>query len=193
MSNYKIGREASQILGVHQRTLYQWEKKGWIHTIRTLGNTRLYDVSSCIKKDLSEGENGKLNIVYVRVSSAGQKDDLERQTELIYPNHMLIQDVGSGLNFKRKGIRKLIKLAIGGRVNEVVVAHKDRLTRIGFDLLEFIIKEYSNGQIIVLDNSKDNPQDELMKDMLQLMNCFVAKMNGLRRYSLKQDEVEDVT
>ena len=106
---------------------------------------------------------------------------------------MLIQDVGSGLNFKRKGIRKLIKLAIGGRVNEVVVAHKDRLTRIGFDLLEFIIKEYSNGQIIVLDNSKDNPQDELMKDMLQLMNCLVAKMNGLRRYSLKQDEVEDVT
>ena len=104
---------------------------------------------------------------------------------------MLIQDIGSGLNFKRKGIRKLIKLAIGGRVNEVVVAHKDRLTRIGFDLLEFIIKEYSNGQIIVLDNN--DSQDELMKDMLQLMNCFVAKMNGLRRYSLKQDEVEDVT
>ena len=104
---------------------------------------------------------------------------------------MLIQDVGSGLNFKRKGIRKLIKLAIGGRVNEVVVAHKDRLTRIGFDLLEFIIKEYSNGQIIVLDNN--DSQDELMKDMLQLMNCFVAKMNGLRRYSLKQDEVEDIT
>ena len=104
---------------------------------------------------------------------------------------MLIQDIGSGLNFKRKGIRKLIKLAIGGRVNEVVVAHKDRLTRIGFDLLEFIIKEYSNGQIIVLDNN--DSQDELMKDMLQLMNCFVAKMNGLRRYSLKQDEVEDIT
>jgi len=72
------------------------------------------------------------------------------------------------------------------------VVHKDRLTRIGFDLLD-TSKEYSNGQIIVLDNSKDNPQDELMKDMLQLMNCLVAKMNGLRRYSLKQDEVEDVT
>jgi len=184
MNTYKGGKDTSEILGVHQRTLYLWEKKGLINVIRTSGGKRLYDVDSYLKAHLPQKE--KLNIVYVRVSSPSQKNDLMRQKEMmhnLYPEHLVIEDIGSGLHFRRKGIRKIIQLAINGKINEVVVAHKDRLTRFGFDLIEFLIEKYSGGKIIILDKKEINdPHEELMSDMFQLMNCFVARMNGLRKY-----------
>ena len=199
---YVGGKEASKLLGVHQRTLYQWEDKGLIKTIRTPGGKRLYNVVDFLKekecrgddkciKDLDELDNfeEKLNLSYVRVSSVGQKDDLERQKKLIldkYPNHKMISDIGSGINFNRPGIRKIIKLAIDGKVNELVIAYKDRLTRFGYELIESFIKDYSNGQIIIIYKKDDmEPEEELVKDVLQLMNVFVSKMNGLRKYKKK--------
>ncbi|EJN41230.1 putative resolvase, partial [Acanthamoeba polyphaga lentillevirus] len=90
MSKYMGGKEASSVLGVHQRTLYQWDKKGWIKTIRTKGGKRLYDVGSYLAdKDEESKEDHKLSICYVRVSSNSQKDDLERQIKFMkkkYPN-----------------------------------------------------------------------------------------------------------
>ena len=102
-----------------------------------------------------------------------------------FPNHTLIEDIGSGINFNRKGLRRIIKLAISGQIEELVVAYKDRLTRFGFELIEDLIKEYSNGRILVLNqNKKIEPEEELIKDMLHIMNIFVAKMNGLRKYKM---------
>jgi predicted site-specific integrase-resolvase len=128
----------------------------------------------------------KINVNYVRVSSQGQKDDLERQIEMIqkaYPENIIIKDIGSGINMNRRGLKKIIDLAIKGQIGNVVVAYKDRLTRFGFELIESIIKDYSNGQIIVL-NKKDEmePEEELIMDVMQVMNVFIAKMNGLRKY-----------
>jgi putative resolvase len=102
-----------------------------------------------------------------------------------YPNNILIKDIGSGMNLNRRGLRKIIDLAIENKINEVIIAHKDRLTRFGFDLIEDIIIKYSNGKIIVLNKKKDiTPEEELVKDVLQIMNVFVAKMNGLRKYKI---------
>ena len=92
MSKYVGGKEASKLLGVHQRTLYQWEEKGWIKTIRTKGGKRLYDVGTYLKEKNKKSEDEKYSICYVRVSSNGQKDDLERQIKYMqkkYPNHIL--------------------------------------------------------------------------------------------------------
>jgi len=193
------GKEASKILGVHERTLYLWDKANKIETIRTPGNKRLYNINKYLKDHLPrennninidelEHLNDKIKIVYVRVSSLSQKDDLLRQKQYMinkYPNHTLIEDIGSGLNFNRKGLRKIIKLAIAGKIEELVVAYKDRLTRFGFELIEDLIKEYSNGKIIIINqNKKIEPEEELIKDMLQIMNIFVAKMNGLRKYKI---------
>ena len=103
----------------------------------------------------------KLKIAYVRVSTNGQKDDLERQIKYMkkkYPNHKVIEDIGSGINFNRKGLRKIIKLAIEGKIKELVVAYKDRLTRFGFELIEDLIKEYSNGKIIILNKKRKKNQ-----------------------------------
>ena len=103
-----------------------------------------------------------------------------------YPKHLLIEDIGSGINLNRRGLNKIIKLAIAGKVKELVVAYKDRLARFGYDLIENLIKEYSGGKIIILNQLKvKEPQEELVEDMLQIMNIYVAKMNGLRKYSKK--------
>ena len=81
---------------------------------------------------------------------------------------------------------KIIYLAIEGKVKQLVIVHKDRLTRFGFDLIQDLIKKYSKGNIIILDKKKDQePEEELVKDVLQIMNVFVAKMNGMRKYAKK--------
>src|SRR5271170_2108469 len=195
---YVGGKKASSILGVHQRTLYQWDEKKLISTIRTPGGKRMYNVDKYLREngmknevDINEDEidddgDGKLNLSYVRVSSIGQKDDLERQKKLVmdnYPDHKMIEDIGSGVNLNKRGIRKIIRLAISGRVNELVVAYRDRLARFGYELIEDLIKEYSNGKIIIIQAKDDRePEEELAYDVLQIMNVFVAKMNGLRKY-----------
>jgi len=208
------GKEASEKLGVHQRTLYQWEEKGWINTIRTPGGKRLYDVDGYLKQKECEKENHskqeeeckeelfeelnkkeeKINICYVRVSTHGQKSEMEHQKKYmksLFPKYEFIEDIGSGINFNRKGLRKIIDLAIEGKVGTLVVANKDRLTRFGFDFIEDLIKKYSNGNVIILNKSEANePETELVKDVLQIMNVFVAKMNGLRRYKIDKSEDE---
>jgi predicted site-specific integrase-resolvase len=194
------GKEASKKLGVHQRTLMDWDKKGLINVVRTPGNKRLYDVENFLKehnlkkdekKENLEESTEKLNICYVRVSTNGQKDDLENQKNFMkenYKDYILIEDIGSGLNLNKKGLRKIINLAIKGKINKLVIAHKDRLVRFGFELIEDLIKEYSNGEIIILDikNISKKPEEELVNDVLQIMNVYVAKMNGLRRYKKKE-------
>lgn len=199
------GKKASEVVGVHQRTLYLWEKKGLIETIRTQGGKRLYNVEKYLKEKICNEENkikniilcddldnldkkkDKLNICYVRVSSNSQKDDLERQKNSmvkLYPKHIIIEDIGSGLNLNKRGIKKIINLAIEGKINELVVAYKDRLTRFGFELIEELIEKYSKGKIIVV-NQKNiiEPEEELVKDVMLILNVYVAKMNGLRKYN----------
>ena len=106
-----------------------------------------------------------------------------------YPNHLIIEEIGSGLNLNKKGIKKIIKLAIAGKINELVVAYRDRLTRFGFKLIEKLINDYSKKKIIVL-NEKDKiePEEELVKDIMSIMNVYLAKMNSLRKYRLKEEK-----
>jgi len=197
--SFVSGKKASEILGVHQRTLYQWEKKGKIEVIRTPGNQRMYNINKFLNYNNNETidntTDAKLNIIYVRVSSHSQKDDLQRQKNYMvkrFPKHMVIEDIGSSINLNRKGLRKIIKYAIEGKIEEVVVAYKDRLARFGFELIEDLIKVYSNGKIIIVNKNKDlEPEQELIKDVLQIMNIFVAKMNGLRKYKDEESDIKD--
>lgn len=196
MEEYVSGSKASKILGVHQRTLYLWDAKKLIETIRTPGGKRLYNVKKYlasvdinITKPTEESKinTNKENIIYARVSSVGQKNDLERQIKILkenYPTHTLITDIGSGINLNKRGLRKIIDTAIHGKIEELVVVHKDRLCRFGYDLIEDLIIKYSNGKIIIMEELENKePKEELVEDVLQIMNIFVAKMNGLRKYN----------
>jgi predicted site-specific integrase-resolvase len=196
-SDKYIGKKkALEILGISALTLLKLEELNKIEVIKTIGGHRKYNVMKYIKENKKDSESKekdnklnnkeKLNLCYVRVSTNGQKNDLEHQKKYMikkYPNYEIIEDIGSGINFNRKGLRKIIKLGIEGKINKLIVAYKDRLTRFGFELIEDLIKEYSNGEIII-ENEKDEkePKDELVDDVLQILNVYTAKMNGLRKY-----------
>lgn len=204
-NKYVNAKKAKEILGVHIQTLYNWDKNNKIETIRTPGGHRLYNVEKYLEtqnlKKTPEknpiidepkimSSNTKENLCYIRVSTIAQKDDLLRQKEYMkkkYPDYEIIEDIGSGINFNRKGLRRVIKLAIDGKINKLVIAYKDRLTRFGFELIEDLIKGYSNGEIIIDENIKKvkNVKEEMVEDVLQILNVYTAKMNGLRKYEKK--------
>ena len=131
---YVPSREASRILGVHPQTLRTWARKGRISYIRTEGNQRRYDVDSYI--GLSKPT---LTVCYCRVSSKKQSPDLKRQVAFMrerYPDAEIVSDVGSGLNFKRKGLLAILERVHQGDKLRVVVAYRDRLARFGTELIE---------------------------------------------------------
>lgn len=181
-------------LGLSSVTLLKLVKDKKIEYIYTTGGHRRYNVNKYINDNkivtidtIKKGPIKKLDICYVRVSTMSQKDDLSRQRNYMhnkYPNYKIIEDIGSGINFNRKGLRTIIKYAIAGMINTVVVAYKDRLTRFGFELIEDLIIEYSNGRIIIDNNKniKKEPKEELVEDVMQILNVYTAKMNGLRKY-----------
>jgi predicted site-specific integrase-resolvase len=121
------------------------------------------------------------------------KDDLNSQIEHLktrYPNHELIEDIGSGLNFKRKGFNTLLERVLSGNVSEIVVAHRDRLCQFGFELVEPIANKY-NCNIVVLDESQLSPQNELVNDLLWIIH--VCRLYGLRKYSRQIKEDSDLS
>ena len=145
-------KKACEILGIHPNTIRKWANEGKINYVRQENGNRLYDVESFI----SSGKKfDKAKIIYARVSSRNQKDDLSNQIRYLrerFPTHELVEDIGSGLNFKRKGFNSILERIMSGDVGEVVISHRDRLCRFGFEIVSRIAEQ--NGcKILVLDES----------------------------------------
>lgn len=190
--NYKTRKEACEILGIHYHTLYKLATDEKIEYAK-IGSRQLYNVDKYIR-DNKISKTKKRKMCYCRVSSMKQKEDLKRQEEYMrnkYPTYEIISDIGSGLNFKRKGLNEIIDSAIKGEIEILVIAYKDRLARFGYELIEKMIVEYSKGEIKI-ENKKeeDTPTDEITKDIIAIMNVYVAKMNGLRKY--KKEITEEI-
>jgi excisionase family DNA binding protein len=175
--------EASTLLQVSQQTLINWDKEGKIKAIRTKGRHRRYLLSSILS---ATSNTLRRKICYCRVSTSSQKEDLERQVVFFrskFPNHEIIKDIGSGLNFKRKGFNAILESSIKGDIEEIVVSHKDRLCRFGFEMFQRII-ESSNGKILVLDQQETSPNQELVSDILSIITVFSSRIYGLRSHSI---------
>lgn len=167
-------------LGVHPNTLRSWANAGKIKYIRQPGGQRFYDVSSVGNADIA-----RKRICYCRVSSAKQRDDLARQIAFMrdkFPEHDIVSDVGSGINFKRKGIEAILEQSMQGNISEVVVAHRDRLCRFGFDLIRLII-EKNGGKLVVLNDLQSSPEKELVNDLVSIIHVFACRIHGLRKYT----------
>lgn len=181
--NYVSPAEASKYYNVTDQTLRRWEKAGKILCKTTAGGHRRYAIKS--KKDTA------VKFIYARVSSSKQQKDLESQIKFLkekYPRHTVIKDIGSGLNFKRPGLNKILDTLFKGNLGEVVVASKDRLTRFGFDLFENIFWRF-NAQIRVVNNDQQyTPQEELAEDLLSIVTVFTAKHHGRRKYNTKKSK-----
>lgn len=122
-----------------------------------------------------------------RVSTNSQKEDLTRQQKYLahhYPGNRCISDIGSGLNFKRRKFIKLMEQVAKREIETIVVAHRDRLARFGFEFIEWFCN-LNNCQIVVLNNTYKTPHQELMDDFMAIMHCFSSKLYFLRRYEKK--------
>ena len=178
-------KEVLSTLNIHYTTLYTMVERGEIEVVK-IGTKNFYNLEKYLQDHGLVSTKVQKKICYCRVSSSHQKDDLERQVELmkhLYPDHELISEVGSGLNFKRKGFIRLLDLIIKGEVKELVVMYKDRLCRFGFEFVEHLMETYGEGKIIVVNrNEEKTPLEEITEDILAIMNIYVSKMNGLRKY-----------
>lgn len=179
-------REAKKVLGISANTLRKYGDDGHIKTIRTPSGQRRFNVDDYLGKAAVP-----VTVCYCRVSSSKQNDDLARQVAHLrerYPQAEVITDVGSGLNFKRRGLRALLERLSRGDKLTLVVAHRDRLARFGFELLEYLVKQ-NGGEIVVLDRTEHSPQRELVDDLLAIVTVFSCRIQGLRRYrtEIKKD------
>jgi len=179
---YVKRKEVLDTLKISYPTLYKMAERKEIETAK-IGQHMLYNLNKYLReKNITKKEQ----IVYCRVSSNKQKEELQRQVEymkLKYPTYTIIQDIGSSLNFNRKGLKEIIDKAINGKIEELVIAYKDRLCRIGFELIEMLIKNYSKGKITIIHKEEEQtPAEEMTKDIISIMNVYVAKINGLRKY-----------
>ena len=177
--NSKIARDT---LGVCNKTLRVWAQKGKIEHIITEGGWRKYNIEKYLNRN---NLKDKKKICYARVSSNEQKQDLINQVSYLmekYPEYEIIKDIGSGINFKRKGLRQIIDLAIKNELAEVVVTYKDRLCRIGYDMIEFVLTKYSNAKIVIDNNDFKQPQQEITEDLIEIITVYSSKLYGSRSH-----------
>jgi putative resolvase len=134
---------------------------------------------------LRSRDTTKHRIIYARVSTRKQQENLQRQVDFLqskYPTYELIRDFGSGINFKRRGFTKVLDYAIEGNLEELVVAYRDRLCRIGFEFIKTLFDKLSGTSIVVLDEGTGSPDEELVQDIIAITTVFSATINGRKRY-----------
>ena len=191
MEQYLTINKVSKLLGVTPQTLRNWDKQGKLKPHHVSPNGYRYYSKEDLDKFLKIPSQDKITIGYCRVSSNKQKDDLQRQIENMNIYLMaqgkpfrIISDIGSGINYNKKGLQELIKLISENKVNKVVVLYKDRLLRFGFELIEYIASLY-NCKVEVVDTTEKTEQEELVEDLVQIITVFSCKLQGKRANKTK--------
>ena len=187
MSKYYSINKFSKILGVSAQTLRNGDKKGKLHPHHTSSNGYRYYSHEQLNQVMNVKPNlDRIVIGYCRVSSNKQKDDLERQIEnmKLYLTAQgkpfeIISDIGSGINYKKKGLKELMKRISQNKVDKVVVFYKDRLLRFGFELVEYIASLY-DCDIEIIDHTEKIEQQEIVEDLVQIITVFSCKLQGKR-------------
>jgi putative resolvase len=186
MSNFLTILEAAALLGVSPQTLRRWERAGrGIPSTRTRGGQRRYaynDVCGFRKEPKKD-----FTIAYARVSSHDQKEDLTRQEkmlELFCSSHgwtyEIISDLGSGMNYHKRGLRKLLHLILNKKVNRLVLTHKDRLLRFGSELIFSLCEENEIEVVLINKGAEASFEEELAADVLEIITVFSARLYGAR-------------
>ena len=189
---YRIGK-ASQWLGVSIPTVRNWIYSGKIKTLRTVGGEHQIPESE-IRRILGVSSKERKTIICSRVSSQGQKRDLATQEQLLehyaikngYSNIVKLKDIARGLNSKRRGLNKLFQLVNNYEVDVVIINYKDRGTRFGFHYLETYFKTQWPKIIVLNQDEVQDPQKELVDDLIAIVTSFSGKIYGLRSHKARQ-------
>jgi len=180
---WSIGKVA-RYLGVSVVTLRRWEKEGKLSSdSRTFGKHRRYN-SFRIQR-LFQKHKPKVTVGYARVSSHDQKDDLERQADTLkqhYPNATMIKDLGSGLNFNKKGLKTLLAMILNKEIETLVLTHKDRLLRFGSELIFKLCQHFGIRIVILNQQIEQSFEETLSQDVIELMTVFCARLYGARSH-----------
>ena len=168
--------QKASAMKVHPQTIRRWTKTGKLDCTRTIGNHRRFEPPM---------NDSKLVIGYARVSSFDQKEDLVRQQEYIRTQHkvdQIIQDTGSGMNYKKPGFKKLMLLILEGKVKELVITHKDRLLRFGSEIIFIICKFFGVTVTILHDEKPKDSKDTFASDVIEIITVFCSRIYGQRSH-----------
>ena len=182
-------KEFSELINKSVNTLQRWDRTGILIAHRTPTNRRYYtleDYNKVMGIEVTQNQVYEV-IIYARVSNNNQKDDLQNQIKFLrdYANAKgyivseVITDIGSGINYKKEGLLKMINLVECGEVDRIIVLYKDRLIRFGYDLIEYICK-LNDTKIEIVDNSTISKEQELTEDLIQIITVFSNKLYGAR-------------
>ena len=191
--NYKP-KEFAELLNVSVLTLQRWDNTGKLKAHRTPTNRRYYTYEQ-YQKYMGITNSSKKTVIYTRVSTSNQKDDLKNQVEFLrqYANakgiivDTVIEDYGSGLNYNRKQWNKLIDECMTNEIGTIIITHKDRFIRFGFDWFEKFLNKFG-VKFIIVNNESLSPQEELVQDIISILHVFSCRIYGLRKYKKKIKE-----
>ena len=194
MKFYSIG-QFSKLIGKTNQTLRNWDKDGILKPHHVSESGYRYYSQEQLNHFLGLKQEVQLNkktIGYCRVSSNKQKDDLERQIENVKTymyakgySFEIISDIGSGINYNKKGLNELIDMVTNSEVEKIVILYKDRLIRFGYELIENICNKYGTT-IEIIDNTEKTEEQELVEDMIQIVTVFSARLQGKRANKTKK-------
>jgi predicted site-specific integrase-resolvase len=182
--------EAAQALGVSITTLRRWEAEGRLVAEHTAGGHRRYDLAKLLPERFRASQPAqRKTVAYARVSSHDQKEDLQRQKQVLELycaqqgwTFEVIADLGSGMNYRKKGLKRLLDAIIEGEAGRLVITHKDRLLRLGAELV-FAICEAKGVEVVILNQGEDTSfEEELARDVLEIITVFSARLYGSRSH-----------
>ena len=197
ITNYKP-KDFAELLGVSVKTLQRWDRDGILKANRTPTNRRYYTYDQYLQFKGIQTENDiRDTVIYARVSTRNQKDDLQNQVEFLkqFCNakgiivNQCIEDFGSGLNYNRKKWNKLLDEVMENKIKTIVISNKDRFIRFGYDWFEKFCEKF-NTKIIIVNNETLSPNEELVQDIISILHVFSCRLYGLRKYKnqIKEDE-----
>ena len=183
--------EAASFIGVSPSTLRRYERQGAIKPIRTTGGHRRFSISQLRLLSGEVVDSPEYTIAYARVSSHDQKDDLARQVQRLDEycrargdSYIVLDDLGSGLNYKKRGLKKLIREIISGRVSRIVT-HKDRLLRFGSEIIFYLCSFYGTKVELIEDDPNLSDEEILTRDVIEIITVFSARLYGKRAHKKK--------
>ena len=186
----------AEMIGKSVKTLQKWDRDGILKAYRSPSNRRYYTHRQYLDYIGESGTTEKVNVIYARVSTRNQVDDLKNQLEFLkqfcinqgIPISNIYSDFGSGMDYSRKKWNTLIDDCFDGKIKTIIVSHKDRFVRFGFDWIANLLEKLTGTKILVIENIATTPENELIQDLISIIHAFSCRVNRLRKCEKKLEK-----
>ena len=195
--HYTVG-EFGDLIGKSVNTLQRWDREGILTAYRSPSKRRYYTHTQYLEYIGAKDTAKKVNVIYARVSTRNQQDDLENQIKFLsnycaingIPISNIYSDYGSGLDYSRKNWNKLIDDCFDNKIDKIIISYKDRFVRFGFDWVSNLLERLTGVKIIIVENIVTTPENELVQDLISIIHVFSCRVHGLRKYKNKLEKEE---